>query len=234
MLQRGYLLVHFFMRDLVRKHSRVGNPEFFRTDGFPWVSGLEADWLAIAKELESVLGRVDELPDFRTISPQSGPLARLNAWKIFVLFGYGRKSLKNCRLCPRTAAALESIPGMKTAFFSILAPGATISPHQGPYAGVLRCHLALKVPTEAGKCRIKVGDSTRSWEAGKCLVFDDTFMHDVANGTDEARIVLFIDFKRPLPFFVDLLNEVMLKLISRVSLMDEYRNQVDWEKAFHR
>ena len=36
---------------------------------------------------------------------------------------------------------------MKTAFFSILAPGKHLPPHRGPYKGVMRYHLGLLIPS---------------------------------------------------------------------------------------
>ena len=57
----------------------------------------------------------------------------------------------NCQRCPLTTQLVESIPGMKTAFFSIMLPGKYIPEHRGPYKGLLRYQLALKVPQESTK-----------------------------------------------------------------------------------
>jgi aspartate beta-hydroxylase len=40
----------------------------------------------------------------------------------------------------------------------------------------LRCHLGLVVPPGV---RIRVGDEVREWTAGECLIFDDSFEHEV-------------------------------------------------------
>jgi aspartyl/asparaginyl beta-hydroxylase (cupin superfamily) len=42
-----------------------------------------------------------------------------------------------------------------------------------------------------------VGDQVHHWEEGKCIVFDDTFEHEVWNRTDEERLVLLIDLWHP-------------------------------------
>ncbi len=94
---------------------------------------------------------------------------------------------------------MREIPGMTTAMFSILSPRKHILPHRGPYKGVLRYHLGLIVPQDAEACRIRVGEDIRHWEAGRSMVFDDTFNHEVWNDTDETRVVLFVDVLRPLP-----------------------------------
>jgi beta-hydroxylase len=141
---------------------------------------------------------------------------------------------RNCALCPETAKALARIPGMKTGQFSILTPGTHLVPHKGPYAGVLRCHLGLKVPERKDDLWIKVGRSRRTWEEGKVLIFDETHTHEALNGTDETRVVLFIDFKRPLPWWADALNELMLRLIARTShIQGSLRGGEEWEKSFH-
>ncbi|NIP29217.1 MAG: aspartyl/asparaginyl beta-hydroxylase domain-containing protein, partial [Candidatus Dadabacteria bacterium] len=64
-----------------------------------------------------------------------------NNWKTYFLAGYGIESKENCKRCPETARILKKIPGMKTAFFSILSPKKHIPAHKGPFNGVLRYHL---------------------------------------------------------------------------------------------
>jgi beta-hydroxylase len=91
------------------------------------------------------------------------PITQDNHWKTFFFYGYGFECEENCRLCPETARVLKSIPGVKTAFFSILSPGKYIPPHRGPYNGVLRFHLGLIVPEPREQCRIRVADNIRHW-----------------------------------------------------------------------
>jgi beta-hydroxylase len=62
----------------------------------------------------------------------------------------GEKAEVNCGRCPVTMEVLERIPGMTTAFFSILAPGQRIPAHRGVFKGFVRCHLALRFPKEIG------------------------------------------------------------------------------------
>jgi len=83
---------------------------------------------------------------------------------------------------------------MTTAGFSSLKPGTHIVPHVGYSNGVLRCHLGLFV---ADGCALRVKTQTRSWQEGKCLIFDDTVEHEAWNYSDANRIVLLIDFKNP-------------------------------------
>jgi beta-hydroxylase len=164
------------------------------------------------QELEVVLERRDELPSFHEISRGQSRISD-DRWKTFFLYAYGFKADGNCRRCPETTRIVEAIPGMKTAFFSILAPGKHIPAHRGPYRGVIRYHLGLRVPEPRDHCRIRVGDEIRHWEEGKSLVFDDTYEHEVWNDTPGTRVVLFVDFVRPLRFPASSLNRLLLKLI---------------------
>lgn len=45
-----------------------------------------------------------------------------------------------------------------------------------------------------GDCALRVGPETRRWQAGQCIVFDDTTDHEAWNLTDSPRIVLLVDF----------------------------------------
>ncbi len=81
-------------------------------------------------------------------------------WSTLGLYAFGRKQAANCALCPRTTALVESVPGLTTAGFSRLAPGAHIKPHVGydEYSRyVLRLHLALETNPD---CALRVYDHT--------------------------------------------------------------------------
>lgn len=226
----GLWLIKHIERVLIR-HSLVPDSPFLEPSQFPWVQTLEADWELIRAELDRLLEAPERIPNFQDISRDQYNLTRDNKWKSWFLYGYGYKMEANCRACPETTRILESIPGVFTAFFSVLAPGKHIPPHRGPYRGLLRCHLALVVPEPRQDCWIEVGGETSAWEEGRCIVFDDTYRHRVENNTQCRRVVLFIDMLRPLKFPGSLLNRVVLFLI-RLSpyIQDARRNQKAWEK----
>jgi aspartyl/asparaginyl beta-hydroxylase (cupin superfamily) len=225
----GKWLLHRIERALIR-YSTVADRPIFNSDDFTWTGLLEADWKKIRVELDRILQNQDKLPNFQDISRDQINITQDDRWKTFFLYGYGYKMQSNCDLCPETTRIIESIPGMMTGFFSVLAPGKHIPPHRGPYKGLLRCHLALKVPEPAELCWIKVGDRSATWKEGKCLVFDDTYVHQVENNTDGTRVVLFLDIIRPMRFPGSLLNSIVLRLI-RMSpfIQDAIKNQRAWE-----
>ncbi len=75
-----------------------------------------------------------------------------------------------------------------------LAPGARLKPHTGITNARLVVHLGLRIPPDNG---IRVGKETRSWEAGKTLVFDDSFEHEVWNNSTEDRYILHMHMWHP-------------------------------------
>ena len=42
-----------------------------------------------------------------------------------------------------------------------------------------------------------MGNETRYWEEGKCIIFDDSYEHEAWNKSDETRVVLIIDAWNP-------------------------------------
>jgi aspartyl/asparaginyl beta-hydroxylase (cupin superfamily) len=155
-------------------------------------------------------------------------------WKIFPLIAYGIRSQPNIALCPKTWRILQCVPGLKTAMFSILEPGKPIPPHRGPYNGVLRLHLGLIVPEPRDRLGIRVGVERRHWEEGRVLIFDDAFEHEVWNEATQTRVVLFVDFAKPLRFPANVLNRLLLLLAPFSPLLREGAGNLRrWEGRFH-
>ena len=159
---------------------------FYKTTDFDFTRDLEANWLLIKQELIQL--------QQEQFTPWIEKFLYGQGWNVFGLYAFEKKIVNNCCLCPETTKIIESIPGMTTAGFSSLAPGTNIIPHVGYSNTVLRCHLGLTVPEG---CGIRVGDRRKNWKQGKCLVFDDTIEHEAWNHSSLARIILLIDFKKP-------------------------------------
>ena len=181
---------------------------------FPWAKTIEQNFEPILNELKHVMMQYDSIPNLSDLSEEQKRIVKgeMN-WKTFILYTYGVPVEKNIRQCPETNRITKTIPGMTTAFFSILEPHTSLAPHRGPYKGVLRYHMGLIVPQPEDICGIKVDGKTYHWHVGKSLIFDDTFTHEVWNNSDERRVVLFIDFKRDYIFPFNLLNDLMVRII---------------------
>jgi len=122
---------------------------------------------------------------------------------------------------------LRAVPGLTTAFFSILGPGKHLPPHHGPYRGVLRHHLAVIIPEPASSCGIRVGSQVRHWQQGRSLVFDDTYEHEAWNDTDTDtdRVVLFLDITRPLRPPMNWINQTIIRAVARSPFVRAARAQ---------
>ena len=191
------------------------NKTFFDPNSFPWVASVEAEWGAVRKELDALLTRREEIPNFQDISDAQKDLTEGDQWKTFWLYAYGKKAEENCARCPETVRVLQKIPGMTSAMFSILAAKKHIPEHRGLWKGVLRYHLGLIVPGPVGSSRIRVGKDVQCWEEGKSMIFDDSHPHEVWNDCDSQRVVLFVDVERPLPFPLAALNRAFIWIIAR-------------------
>ena len=221
------------LENVLAESSLVGNPAFFEHDDFPWARRLDGSWRTIRAELDQVLRRQGDLPNFQDMSKDQRHLSSDDSWKTYFFYAYGYKCEANCRRCPETTRLLESIPGMKTGFFSILAPGKHIPAHRGPFKGVIRYHLGLLVPEPKERCRIRVGEEFAHWEEGRSLIFDDTYQHEVWNDTNGVRVVLFVDFVRPLRYPARVLNAMVLNLIRwSPFVQDGVQNYKQWEAKF--
>jgi len=211
------------------RHSRVATTPILDNGEFPWTGELEAGWRTIRSELDAVLERPQDIPAFHQLSPDQQRISKGDNWKTYAFRVYGNRVDENCRACPATAALLDRLPGLQNAWFSILAPRYHIPPHRGPTRAVIRCHLGLKVPADAEQCWLRVDDVICHWQEGRCLVFDDTYEHEVRNDTDEVRVVLFLDFDRPMDLPGRLLNRLVVGAIrTSAYVKDPLRNLARW------
>jgi beta-hydroxylase len=218
----------------VARVSQHGDPPIYDPAWFPWVADLEHGWPTIRAELDHVLAYRDRMPSFHQILKEVSTITTDDQWKTFFLAGIGMDCSKNARSCPQTMRLLARIPGMKTAFFSILSPHKHIPAHRGAYNGILRYHLGLLVPEPRERCRIRIGNTVRHWTEGQSLIFDDTYNHEVWNDTDGHRVVLFVDFARPLRPPFHRINEAFLD-IGRMApfLREAGARHKTWERTFY-
>jgi beta-hydroxylase len=239
-LARPSLVTRFFMRVVAGAErlnlalTKVGNPPIYDKTVFPWVRAIERDWRAIRAELDRVLTRKEELPGFHELATDVSTISQDRGWKTFLLAGYGFRSKNNIKLCPDTWRICQSIPGLITVMYSILEPGKHLPPHRGPYNGVLRLHLGLIVPEPRDQLGIRVENEVYRWREGEAVIFDDAFEHEAWNRTPHTRVVLFVDFRKPLRFPANVINWLLLHMAMFTPFIREgMDNQKAWEKKFY-
>lgn len=217
---------------LVARSSRVGDQPVYDPAFFPWIATLEAQWPKISEELAAILEKREAIPPLASLSPDHRRIAPPGKWKSFFLFGYGYRVDENCRRCPVTAEAVAAIPGLNSAFFSILDPGTHIPRHRGVTKAILTAHLGLVVPAERQACRMQLHDRWLHWQEGRTLVFDDTFHHEVWNDSGQLRAVLLIQFRRPVGPIGRVVGGLFLLGIRRSRFVQDARAQMGrWESA---
>ena len=160
---------------------------------FPFTAALERAFPAILAEVQAL--RDDEwieAPD--SLTSVDGRYDE-RGWRYYPLSGTLDDAAPRRARCPRTAKACAAVPGLFNAGLSRFLPGTHLFPHHGELEGVLRCHLALVVPD--GDVGLRFGEETRRWQAGRCLVFDDTIEHEAWNHGAAPRDVLIVTFQAP-------------------------------------
>ncbi|MBW2696749.1 MAG: aspartyl/asparaginyl beta-hydroxylase domain-containing protein, partial [Deltaproteobacteria bacterium] len=139
-----------------------------------------------------------------------------------------------------------------TAFFSILEPHQYVTPHFGYYKGFLRYHLGVIIPgnnidrsawlrVNADRADNDRADNDRAdndrddhsliergekyyWHDGEGVMFDDTYLHDAANDSDEVRVVLWLDVARKMSFWLHAFNKLFLFIVHRDASIKVIRN----------
>jgi aspartate beta-hydroxylase len=180
---------------------------YFARELFDWYAELERNTDVIREELLAVLSKEegvepfirfpspDIIPQYLGGGPQGAP-----SWDAFFLYRHGVRYDENCARCPRTAAIIDSLPlahiraHAPEICFSVLSPGTHILPHHGVTNTRVVTHLPLIVPNN---CALTVGGEEHVWQEGRCVSFDDTFLHEAWNRSDKTRAVLIIDNWNP-------------------------------------
>ena len=198
---------------------------------YPELRSVEAGYADIRRECEALLTFRDQLTDMKALGGDytSGGIHTIR-WKAFMLKS-GSFIPENCAHAPRTAAILRALPNVYNAFFSILEPRQYVSPHWGYYKGFVRYHLGVVIPDDNAdrRCWLRVNPDPADnaqrekaliergpkyhWRNGRGVVFDDTYLHDAANESDQVRVVLWLDVARKLPRMLSAYNRALLSVM---------------------
>ncbi|KAG7370292.1 aspartyl/asparaginyl beta-hydroxylase-like dioxygenase [Nitzschia inconspicua] len=197
---------------------------------FPWAAKLEEQASIIVEEFEAKLQR-DQEKLFSADSVWQNQVMG-NGWSAIRLQRLGTWNSETCQEFPRTYQLLKdlNIPlAVRGVCFAKQAPGSGVQPHSDGRNFILTSHLGIQVPKEnqeeaeeEGKngssplCWIQVGNERRTWQVGKLLTLDTSFVHSTGNDSTEDRHVLILDFWHPelteaeraaLTFIYDLRNK---------------------------
>jgi aspartyl/asparaginyl beta-hydroxylase (cupin superfamily) len=230
----GWLIEKAF-RPLFRRFSTFGNRVFFDNKDFPVTKVLEDNYPVIKGEFEKMQDRLDDFAPFQDISPDQLYISDDDRWKMFFLKAGKVRFERNCQEFPETMRIIDSEKNLVSAYFSVIGPRKMLMPHEGPWCGVLRIHLGLQIPTEGKGCVLVVNEQEYRWQEGSAVVFDDTYEHIAVNTTDKNRIVLFLDYMRPLPWPLSLINHFVVYMARFMPYFKvPVQRHKEWEKEFYK
>ncbi|MFG3055760.1 aspartyl/asparaginyl beta-hydroxylase domain-containing protein [Kitasatospora sp. NPDC048239] len=174
---------------------------------FPAVRKLETVFPTLQAEVDELL-RNRNIPKYGTFDPVRAAQVSED-WKLYYAYMFGRPNELARTELPSLLAFAESTPNVINAFVSILDPKVPLPPHRDPYAGILRYHLGVRIPTD-NPPRIRLERDYYTWREGEGTVLDVSHEHEVINESEEPRIIVIVDFRRPMGVFADLLNRYCL------------------------
>ncbi|XP_065062997.1 aspartyl/asparaginyl beta-hydroxylase-like [Rhopilema esculentum] len=159
------------------------------------LAALEANWKTIRDEAVGLLNKKEH----GGFEQEAEKLQDTGDWKQLTLFERGSQVWAGCKRAPKTCAIVSKMSEATGCSrgqikFSVMYPGTHVWPHTGPTNCRLRAHLGLVIPKNVF---IRAGDETRTWQAGKVIVFDDSFEHEVWHNGTSVRLILIIDFWHP-------------------------------------
>jgi aspartate beta-hydroxylase len=183
---------------------------------FPASKGFAAAWRPLRDEALSVARNLPEVPRFHELMPQQAEISANDDrdWRMLVVKAYGVLVPRNAARCPALTELVSSAPEVLSAALSFLAPRKHVSMHRGPFRGVIRFYLGLSVPLATdglpGTSLVIDGRAYRIGD-GQCLLWDDTFAHEVRNDTEELRVALLLDIRRRgMPLDMEMLSRLVI------------------------
>lgn len=161
---------------------------------FPWTEAFADHHAAIRDELAAFRAQQDVT--FRNyIGPVTGDGVDAGAWHVLYLDYRGHRWDQHRAWFPRLMSLVDAVPRRSgTVFISRLTPGTHIPPHAGASNTQLTCHFGIAVPEGV---EMRVARETRRQPEGRCIVFDDSFEHEVWNRSDQDRYNVFIQCWHP-------------------------------------
>lgn len=214
---------------LIKKNT--DSVAIFDSRNFFWTQHFRESISTIQNELEAILISDVKIPKIDDLSFEQNKIIEKGEWNTYFLCAYGQYINKNCEACPKTFEIIKSVPEIQTAFFSIFKPNTSIKPHRGIFNGVLRYHLALKTPINSSACGIRVNAQTIYWQVGEDFIFDDTFEHEAWNYSNETRIVLCIDFEKPMPAWLKPLNRFLIQMLGSSLFIRQIKNNIEIQRT---
>ena len=162
---------------------------------------------------------LDNVPRFHELMKEQADISANDGldWRMFIMRAYGVDVPENIARCPTIANLIQDRPDVMSCALSFIAPGKHVPKHRGPFRGILRFHLILAMPrTPSGDVAavLEIDGKPYRLNDGDCLLWDDTFPHEVWNRSEEVRIALLLDvWRREMPYDMELLSRLVVSMV---------------------
>jgi beta-hydroxylase len=144
---------------------------------------------------------------------------KVRAWRILNIKAGDTYSKDAIDHFPFLVKLLDGMPEIVSCVISILEEGVKIPIHTGYYKGIMRFMVPIIVPKDKDNVFLCVNRIKYHWKEGETVLWDDNYPHKVYNNTNEIRIVIYMDVKRPFTGFVQIFNDTIIKLISNSDMI---------------
>lgn len=219
-------LVELNNRNIRRIEPSSPNPR--PLGGEPWVDGLRsahrdirAEWDAFAR----AGGRLPLIEDL--LDGWQGNTG--SWWRAGGLIARRSPRPPLADLFPHTVEALLAVPGLISATWSVLGPGAELPAHVGDNAGALNFLLGVVSPEGSGH---EIEGRRFHLDEGELAVFDDTRPHAAWNHAPTPRVLVIGDILRPVPGLSGRANAGVQ--FARHHLNPSYRRAISTGAELHR
>lgn len=187
-----------------------------------YFSKIKAEFLTITHDIKTLgepyLHNVNLGPDFEQLVDSDN-------WTALHLFKNGLANEALISKLPNTKEFIETLPlyGLTESpfevFFSVLKADQHIAPHFGLSNHSLTVHLPIIVP---GDGHLTVAGKNQTWQEGKLVVFDDSFIHEAKNSSQQDRVVLIFSMWHP-----ELTEQ------ERLAIQESFKVRTQWLESRH-
>lgn len=194
-------------------------PIFDRGD-LDFVDYYESQFEKIKSELDEILAKKVTIENYSD-SERHG-LTTGGEWDARFFFRHGKRYDDTHELCPDTSTTLSKLPLVHIqdhspeVCISVLRPGAHLLPHRGVTNSRSVLHMGLTIPSQ---CALNIVDIAElHWQPGRAFAFDDTYMHEAWNRSDESRYVLLADIWNP--FLRESEREAITSFVEKAGILN--------------
>ena len=203
---------------------RIDAPPILDRDAdFPNGARFVSAWRDLRDEALAIADGMEHIPRFHDIMQEQRAISANDGrdWRMFVAKAYGACVRDNLPRCPALSRLLDECPEVLSATYSYLAPGKHIPEHRGPFRGIMRFHVGLSMPRNAqGELGaiLWVDGVPHKLDNGDCMLWDDTYPHEVLNATSDVRVALLLDVLRPgMPADMKVLSSLVISAIGTIA-----------------